>query len=80
MILYTPMQLELVVEGLEEMKEPAARLVEIGGVPLIIEDTGPGEGKVVRLLSTDPQDYLLPALYPGAVIKFQQYVKQSLLP
>lgn len=33
MILYTPMQLELVVEGLEEMKEPATRLVEIGGSP-----------------------------------------------
>lgn len=75
MILYTPMQLELVVEGLEEMKEPAARLVEIGGVPLIIEDTGPGESRVVRLLSTEPRDYLRPDLYPGAVIKFQQYVK-----
>ena len=73
MILYTPMQLELVVEGLEEMKEPAARLVEIGGVPLIIEDTGSGEGKVVRLLSTDPQDYLRTDLYPGTVIKFHQY-------
>ncbi|MEW6423303.1 MAG: YlzJ-like family protein [Bacillota bacterium] len=66
MILYTPMQLELVVEGLEEMKEPAVRLVEIGGVPLIIEDTGPGEGRVVRLLSTDPQDYLRTDFFPGA--------------
>ncbi len=75
MILYTPMQLELVVEGLEEMKEPAVRLVEIGGVPLIIEDTGPGKGRVARLLSTNPQDYLRTDLYPGAVIKFQQYVK-----
>lgn len=75
MILYTPMQLELVVEGLEEMKEPATRLVEIGGVPLIIEDTAPGEGKVIRLLSTVPQDYLRTDLYPGTVIKFQQYVK-----
>jgi hypothetical protein len=75
MILYTPMQLELVMEGLKEMKEPVTRLVDIGGVTLIIEDTGPGEGRVIRLLSTDPDDYLRPELYPGVVIKFQQYVK-----
>lgn len=75
MILYTPMQLELVIEGLKEMKEPVTRLVDIGGVTLIIEDTGPSEGRVIRLLSTDPGDYLRPELYPGVVIKFQQYVK-----
>jgi len=74
MILYTPMQLELVLEGLEEMKEPATRVVDIGGVSMILEDTGPAEGKVARLLSTNPRDYLRRDLYPGTVIKFSQHV------
>lgn len=69
MILYTPMQLELVLEGLEDMKEIPAREITIHGVPLLIHDVGPGEGRVVKLLSTDPRHYLRVDLYPGAVIK-----------
>ncbi|MGB9825643.1 MAG: YlzJ-like family protein [Desulfofundulus sp.] len=69
MILYTPMQLELVFEGLEEMKHTPTREVNIGGMPLLIQDTGSGEGRVVRLLSTNPRDYLRSDLYPGAVIR-----------
>lgn len=68
-ILYTPMQLELVFEGLEEMQHAPTREVNIDGVPVLIQDTGPGEGRVVRLLSTDPLDYLRSDLYPGAVVK-----------
>lgn len=75
MILYTPLNLEIVLEGFEKMKRPKTRVVEIGGVPLILEDIRPGEGKVVRLLSTDPKDYLRSDFYPGAIIKYEQYVK-----
>jgi len=75
MLLYTPLNLELVLEGLEKMKKPKTRVVEIGGVPLILEDIRPGEGKVVRLLSTNPKDYLRSDFYPGAIIKYEQYIK-----
>lgn len=71
MILYTPMQLELVLEGLDGMKPISTREVNIDGVPVLINDTGPGQAKVVRLLSTNPNDYLRPDLFPGAEIKFQ---------
>jgi hypothetical protein len=74
-ILYTPLHLEIVLEGLEKMKKPKTRVVEIGGVPLILEDIRPGEGKVVRLLSTNPKDYLRSDFYPGAIIKYEQFVK-----
>lgn len=70
MILYTPMPLELVTEGLEKMKQPAVRAVIYAGVPLLLEDAGAGTGKVVRLLSTEPQDYLRADLFPGAEIKY----------
>ncbi|MEW6423307.1 MAG: YlzJ-like family protein [Bacillota bacterium] len=70
MILYTPMPLELVTEGFEEMKQPVTRLVFWEGIPLIIEDTGSGRGRVVRLLSTEPEDYLRTDLFPGAVVRY----------
>ena len=69
MILYTPMQLELVLEGLEEMKHPEVREVTINGVQILIEDIGSGQGKVQKVLSTRPEDYLKPEFTPGAKIQ-----------
>jgi len=70
MILYTPMQLELVLEGLEDMKQPAVRKVEVNGVPALVQDEGSGQGKLVKLLSTDPKDYINPDLMPGTSVSF----------
>ncbi|WP_027719170.1 YlzJ-like family protein [Desulfovirgula thermocuniculi] len=70
MILYTPMQLELVLQGLEEMQHVPTRRAYIDGVPVLIQDVGLREGKVVRVLSTDPRDYLRSDLYPGAVVRW----------
>lgn len=69
MILYTPMQLELVLEGLEEMKHPEVREVTVDGVQLLIEEIGSGYGKVQKVLSTRPGDYLKPEFTPGARVK-----------
>ena len=68
-ILYTPMQLELVFEGLEEMKHPEVREVTMDGVRLLIEDVGGGQGKVQKVLSTRPKDYLKPEFMPGAKVQ-----------
>lgn len=70
MILYTPMQLELVLEGLEEMKHPVVREVMIDGVQMLIEDMGYGSGKVHSILSTNPEHYLRPEFRPGACLQF----------
>lgn len=68
MILYTPMQLELVLEGLENMSSPADREVVIEGVSMLVEDTGPRQVRVKKLLTTDPGHYLNPAYAPGSLI------------
>lgn len=70
MILYTPMQLELVLQGLEKMQHVPARRAYIDGVPVLLQDVGLREGKVIRILSTDPRDYLRSDLYPGAVVRW----------
>lgn len=68
MILYTPMQLELVFEGLEEMKHPAAREIDIDGSRVMVEDIGQGKGRVIRLISTNPRDFLKSELAPGSIL------------
>jgi hypothetical protein len=67
MILYTPLPLERVLEGWDRVA--AGVEVEAGGARLLVEPCGPGLARVVRLLSTDPRDYLRPEFSPGAVLR-----------
>lgn len=67
MIIYTPMQLELVFAGMEE-QQAAPRELVINNSTLLVRDTGPGKAQVIRLISTNPYDYLKPEYMPGAEI------------
>lgn len=68
MIIYTPLPLELVLEGNSDFS-PEYQEVEREGIMLLIENLGNQRGKVVRLFSSNPQDYLNPLLQPGEIIK-----------
>ncbi|HHY42264.1 MAG TPA: hypothetical protein GX514_05390 [Thermoanaerobacterales bacterium] len=68
MVLYTSMPIELVMEGIDRKYE--FKEVEIEGVKLIIEPIGINQGKIVKLLSTNPQDFLNPNFSPGKIINF----------
>lgn len=68
MILYTPVQLELVLEGFDKTKYPEYREVKYKGVPVLVEEAGFGRKRIVKLLSTDPFDYLKPEMAPGSII------------
>jgi len=67
MILYTPLPLEQVLEGWNRVA--AGIEVEAGGARLLVEPYGPGLARVLRLVSTDPRDYLRPEFSPGAVLR-----------
>ncbi|NLJ75702.1 MAG: hypothetical protein GX325_00360 [Peptococcaceae bacterium] len=69
MILYTPMQLELVLEGFDKTKYPEYKEIKYKGVPVLVEKTDSGEQKIVKLLSTDPADYLKQEMLPGNLIE-----------
>lgn len=73
MILWTPMPLELVLEGREA---PAAPVMEIEqeGRRLLITPVSGAQARLERLISTDPADYLNPDYQPGRVITFQPRV------
>ncbi|HQA60215.1 MAG TPA: YlzJ-like family protein [Tepidanaerobacteraceae bacterium] len=68
LILYTSMPIELVIEGMDKKYE--FKEIEIEAVKLIIEPISVNQGKIVKLISTDPQDYLNPNLSPGKIITF----------
>lgn len=69
MILWTPMQLELVLEGLEEMCPPRYSQVTRRGVPMLVERTADGQQRIARLLSTNPADYLNLEYTPGNFVE-----------
>lgn len=68
MILYTPMQLELVLEDFDKTKYPEYQEIKYDGVSMLVENTGDGRKRIVRLLSTNPHDYLRTNLQPGSFI------------
>lgn len=71
MILYTAMPMELVLEGMERRLD--YKEVDLFGIKLIIEPLDLTHGKIVRLISTNPRDYLKSEFYPGRIIEFKIY-------
>lgn len=70
MIMYTSMPLEWVFEGYDQFNPTYTEIV-YDGVQMLIEPTGSFQGKIVRLLSCNPQDYLNPNYSPGTIIHFR---------
>lgn len=75
MILYTPLPLEYVLEGLE--KERIYQEVEIDGVTMIVEKINEQESKIVKLISSNPFDYLNPSWQPGTIITSKMHLKNN---
>lgn len=70
MILWTAMPLELVLGDYDPAQTTPSPQVEVKykDRTVIIEPLGLNKGKVLRLISTDPADYLLEDFQPGMVI------------
>lgn len=67
MILYTVLPLELVLEGID--RERTFTDVEINGITMTVEQVSANEAVIVRIISTDPQHFLDPALQPGGRVR-----------
>lgn len=65
--IYLP--IEAVYEGWEN-KTPEYRELNIGGAKLLVEPMGMDSCRVVRLISTNPADYLKNEFQPGAELRF----------
>ncbi|MDD4570452.1 MAG: YlzJ-like family protein [Tepidanaerobacteraceae bacterium] len=68
MVLYTSVPLEVVLEGIEKKHE--YQEIEIHGIKLVMEPTGMNQAKIVRVISSNPQDFLNTNFSPGKIITF----------
>jgi hypothetical protein len=75
-IIYTAMPLEFVLEGMDK-QELLYSEIEMDGVKMIVEQMTPFAGKVVRLISPNPQDYMNPSYAPGQMIHFRPTFSKS---
>ena len=71
MIHYSPIPLEVIFDGYNEMKLNY-REVQMGQVTMVLEQVSQTESKIVRLISPNAQDYLNPNYQPGTIIQLNQ--------
>lgn len=74
MILYTVFPDEVVLEGEEGEELKRQRFIELDGRQLLIEPSGESQWKIVRLVSSDPQDYLDTRYQPGNIVPLRPQI------
>lgn len=70
MIMHSILTHEIIFQGYPDFS-PEYHEIQAGGVRLLVQPLSLEEGKVVRLISSDPGDYLDPALAPGATVRYR---------
>lgn len=73
-VLYTPLAPEVVLAGMDGETSPYQEL-EVGGVKMLVEQAGPNQCRVVRLLSTNPRDFLRAEFQPGMMVNLVPELK-----
>ncbi len=71
MIFHTAMPLELVFENFDQLANQKLSEIRLGEATMLVEQTGGYEGRIVRLISPNPQDYLNPRWAPGQIVSFR---------
>ncbi|MDF2876547.1 MAG: YlzJ-like protein [Sporomusa sp.] len=66
MVLWTVMPMEAVFP---QDYNPTYEDIEFAGTKMVVEKTSVDEYRVIRILSTDPQDYLRQDIQPGTVLR-----------
>lgn len=71
MLYYTIIPIEDLF-GEEDAVKPEETLLEVkrSGLTMLVTPLGHGKGQIQRLISSNPDDYMNPALQPGSEIIF----------
>lgn len=75
MVIYTPVPVEWVMGTSGEERQFTE--IPYGQATVIAEVMEDGTCKVVRLISSNPDDYMHPDLQPGSQVMFQPMFKSS---
>jgi hypothetical protein len=68
LILYTPVPLEQIFQGIEDIQTPQE--ITVGNVTMQVEMLSHSQARIVRLISPRPEDYLNASYAPGTIIQF----------
>lgn len=68
MIYYSVIPAELALQD-PSQERPETQEVMVDGVSMVVEMEGPGEGRILRLLSTNPSHYIDPRYQPGSRVR-----------
>lgn len=67
-VIWSAMPIEMIMQGTEPEAAPWVE-IQIGSGVVLVEPGGDGTGTVVRLISTNPRDYLDPRFQPGTRLR-----------
>lgn len=67
-IIYTPYPLDMILEEKDKKEQFNFQNINYQGIDMQVEPLGWNKFRVIRLYSTDPQDFLNDELQPGAII------------
>lgn len=73
MTIYSVMPIEAVMEGFDEHRPHYVEMV-VDGIRMQVEPTSDQSARIVRLISTNPYDYLRTDCAPGMEIAFEPRV------
>lgn len=68
-MIYSVIPVEDILAGVE-IDPVATRELTIGGLLMEVEPQGDFTAKIVRLISSNPQDYLLTDYQPGSLVRW----------
>ncbi|GEM_PF-2115051 len=66
-LMYTILPIEEVMEGWDEF-EPHYVEVRRGSITMVVEPLRFGQGRIIRIISSNPSTHLDPQLQPGCLI------------
>lgn len=69
MILWTIMPPEMVLDGFDAFS--AVEEIQLDGKTVLVEKYSPNQARIVRLISSSPDDYLRPEFQPGTILTYR---------
>jgi hypothetical protein len=71
-IIYTPLPIDVVLSGFEQHRD--WREIDLDGVTAVVEPAGQDRGRIVKIISTDPNDFMNPRYAPGTEVVFRPLI------
>lgn len=68
MLIHSVMPPQLTIEGLGAASQSLEKVID--GTKVTVEPAGENTVRVIRIISTNPQDFLNPRLQPGSLIPY----------